>query len=146
MLSQPLTDQCQCGDQFLSARKAILRLGLKTLHYDSIQFRRYQRIVEAGRLGLLGHDFVNKRPSPRPSSYRFLPVNIRYINTPRLYKSARESMGSPVTCSGAMYAGVPTKSPSRVSVVTSSSSLSLTIPKSKRCILHSLHPTTVSAH
>ena len=48
-----------------------------------------------------------------PSNAAF-PVAARYSTQPSENRSLRASTGSPLTCSGDMYAGVPTTAPGRV--------------------------------
>jgi hypothetical protein len=48
--------------------------------------------------------------------------------TQKLNWSARASHGVPAACSGAMYAGVPTIAPERVTLVTSTLSPSMIAP------------------
>ncbi|MGC4116727.1 MAG: hypothetical protein QM765_19630 [Myxococcales bacterium] len=63
-----------------------------------------------------------------------LPVNSSKSSAPALYRSLRASSGSPETCSGLMYKGVPTKSPRPVLFLSDAAerraSASLAMPKS----------------
>jgi len=61
------------------------------------------------------------------------PVTISYSIAPSAYTSVRASTVSPRICSGAMYCGVPIRSPARVigiAVTSPCSSRSLAMPKS----------------
>ena len=107
----------QLGGHRVAVRAAGRRAAWRACAHQRVErLRRHARAQLGGARRVLEHDCAGARPSRRRPRTAARPVRHSKSTQPSEKTSARASMSrSPRACSGAMYPGVPSSAPVRVS-------------------------------